>query len=343
MATIAHYDVGDRWTPQATFTVGGTPTDPTNLTVRQQAPDGTETVLANAVTVSGLTGASTPVAKVSTGVFKLNPGISLNAAGYWFVRFEGTGTAEAAEEFQAIADPSEFTTDGGVSARALVTLAETKDYLQQNQINTGEDLEIVRVINDISDRFHEVAMREFKVVGTNPQTRTFTILNRGVRSPRYIDGQYVGEFNEYNRRVKVGDMAAAPTAVTITDTDWTTLLETVTVGNWNLIRDEKNPFSGPIRYLEFGQTVASLSPGMRVNVTGNFGFPSIPGSVRQAVLDAIAETLDRDVEHYRQSLEPVQSTEGSNVVVVGNAGPRVVSLPPRALAVAWSYRDITVA
>jgi hypothetical protein len=45
VANIVHYDVGDLWVPQATFTVSGTPTDPTTLTVRQQDPAGVETML----------------------------------------------------------------------------------------------------------------------------------------------------------------------------------------------------------------------------------------------------------------------------------------------------------
>lgn len=89
MARIEHKDILDRWTPQATFTVGGANTDPTNLTVRQRDPAGTETVLLNNVLVSTLTGVSAPVAKTATGVFRLNPGVSLTSSGHWFVKFEG--------------------------------------------------------------------------------------------------------------------------------------------------------------------------------------------------------------------------------------------------------------
>src|SRR5205814_10689902 len=97
---IVHYPVGNLWQPQATFTVGGTNTDPTNLTVRQQDAAGVETVLLNNVLVSTLTGSSTPVAKTAPGIFKLNPGITLSAAGYWFVKFEGTGAALATKQEQ---------------------------------------------------------------------------------------------------------------------------------------------------------------------------------------------------------------------------------------------------
>jgi hypothetical protein len=218
-ARITHYDVGDLWTPQASFTVGGVATDPTTITVTQQAPDGTETILAAAVDPAALNASSTPVAKTGTGVFKVNPGVAITAAGRWYVKFVGTGTAAAADTHVAIGDPDEFTSGSGIGARALVSLDDAKDWLQQQGVDFSEDLELVRVINDISDRFHREAEREFKVDGTNPQTRTFIAEPVGRARPWYIDGDYVGDLNPYRRRIKVGDMASAPTQVQLMDTD----------------------------------------------------------------------------------------------------------------------------
>jgi hypothetical protein len=45
MAKITHYDQGDVWMPQATFTVNGTPTDPTTLIVKIKDPAGTITTI----------------------------------------------------------------------------------------------------------------------------------------------------------------------------------------------------------------------------------------------------------------------------------------------------------
>ena len=338
MARITHHDVGDLWVPQATFTVSGAPTDPTTLTVRQQDAAGVETVLLNNVAVSTLTSNSTPVAKVSTGVFKLNPGVTLNQAGYWFLRFEGTGTAAANEEHQAIVDPSEFTADGGIGTRALVGLAETKDWLQSQNIDTREDLELVRVINDISDRFHQEAEREFKPIGTNPQTRTFYIEGARASSPWIIDGDYRGELNPRTRTLFVGDLASFTQVQILDSTDWTTVLETVPLTRVAVHPSVRQSWE-PIRKLEFRSDVTSLRPGMRVDVTGNWGFPSVPGNVRQAVLDAVAATYDRDVEHYRQDLGATSTQEGGNVIVIDRGRQRLLSMPPTSLAVAWSYRD----
>jgi hypothetical protein len=86
--------------------------------------------------------------------------------------------------------------------------------------------------------------------------------------------------------------------------------------------------------------------GQRVAVTGSFGFPSVPGDVRQAVLDAVAATMDRDVEHYRADLGTTgsqgQQGEGGTVVMIGRTGGRLLSLPPASQAVAWRYRATSI-
>jgi hypothetical protein len=333
---IPHKTVGSRWISQATFKVAGVDTDPTNLTVRQQDAAGVETVILNNVLVSTLNSASTPIAKTATGVFKANPGIALTASGYWFLKFEGTGAAETTIQDQVIVDPDEFTLNAGLSTRALVGLAETKDWLQQQNLNVTSDLELVRVINDISDRIHYEAAREFKPYGTNPAVRLFDVLYTGRRDPWYVDGQFMGDLNTRSRTVRVGDMASAPTLVRILDRDWATVLETVTAySSLPLVRE---PWE-PIRELQFADTVGVLSAGQRVEVTGAWGFPAVPGNVRQACLDAVAQVMDRDVEHYRQDLAPQLSGGESNVIMIGGGSQRLLSLPPAAMAVAWSYRE----
>lgn len=334
MARIPHRDIGDVWEPQATFSVSGTPTDPTNVTVRYMEPDGTITVLGP---VAGGTGGG-GITRVSAGVFKIS--VTLDAAGYWFARFEGTGAATAAEDHQLIVDPSLFYDNAGLDDRALVGLAETKDWLQTLNIETAEDLEIVDVINDISDRFHEEAEREFKLMNAtsdpNPQTRIFPVEYVSPFEYWYIDGDLAGVRDITSRRVQVGDMSAV-TTVEILDTDWTTVLETVAAADYTLHPTVRAAWE-PITEIELHSTVTALQPNMRVRVTGDYGFPAVPGNVRRAVLDAVAETLDRDVEHYRQDVGAVPTAEAGNVIVFGRTGARPVSLPPRSMAVARSYR-----
>jgi hypothetical protein len=49
------------------------------------------------------------------------------------------------------------------------------------------------------------------------------------------------------------------------------------------------------------------------------------------------------VESYSTDLAPMQAQgEGTNVIIMGRS-PRLLSLPPAALAVAWSYRPRYIA
>lgn len=322
MARITHGDVGDTWTPQATFTVGGTPTDPTTITVKVRNAAGTISTIGP---VDGSTGGS-GIVRVSAGVF--NTVIPITASGYWAANFTGTGTAAASEDHEFIADPSPFSSDYGLSSRALVSVAETKDWLQSQNINTYEDLDLVRVINDISERAHDEAEREFKTTATNPHARTFQMTN----------------YSLTRHAIHVGDVAAV-TLVEILDDDWTTVIETVDAADWSLQPMVKKAWE-PYRRIEFQRDVTSFRAGMRVRVTGTWGFPSVPGNVRQAVLDGIAAVMDRDVEHYRQDLggQTQQAGEtGGTVILVGGGRQRFVSLPPASLAVLWNYRDPVVA
>jgi hypothetical protein len=330
-ARIVHYNIDDLWPAQGTFTVGGTPTDPTTLTVKVQAPDGTETILASAVSPASLNSSSTPVAKTGTGVFKLNPGVAITQAGRWHVKFTGTGAAAASQPHVAIGDPDVFTSESGVSLRALVTLDEAKDWLQQQGVDFSEDLELVRVINDISDRFHQEAQREFKPISPSPASRLFDLDAVGWRTGI----------------VMLGDLASAPTTVEILDTNWSTVLETVSAADYTLHPQIREAWE-PIRRIEFnyGNGVTYLRRGFKVRVTGTWGFPAVPGNVRQAVLDSVAWVMDRDVEHYRQDLGfsgvNAQPGSGGTVVMIGGGRQRLLTLPASAQSVAWSYRDLLV-
>jgi hypothetical protein len=312
---ITHLDVGDVWVPQATFSVASVNTDPTNLTVSQQDAAGVETVLLNNVLVSTLTGGSTPVAKTATGIFKLNPGISLTASGYWFVKFTGTGAAAGTEQQEVIVDPDEFSSDAGVNARSLVGLSETKDWLRVQNVDTSNDLQIVRAINDISDRFYEECEREIKLfTGANPQARTFD-----------VDEQAI-----YRRTIRVGDLTSF-TQVRILD-ELGNLIQTPSLSDCISLPRVRRSWE-PIRALRFTQNVSRLWAGyypLVIEVTGVWGFPAVPGNLRQAVLDAVVSTLDRDVENYKEDLA---------AGVSGGSAGKDDALPGSAMDVALSYRD----
>lgn len=71
----------------AVFTVGATETDPTAVTVRVRAPDGTET--------SYVYGVDAEVVRTAVGRFRFD--LTGTQAGEYLVRFEGTGATTAAD------------------------------------------------------------------------------------------------------------------------------------------------------------------------------------------------------------------------------------------------------
>src|SRR5262245_27059819 len=132
--------------------------------------------------------------------------------------------------------------------RALVTLAEARDWLNVAGTFTGGDTDIETAINDVSQRIHIEAEREFKVAGTNPQTLSFVVQTLCPTDPWYVDGQYMGRIGPKGRTVKIGDLSGNPTTVQIVSAiDWTTVLATPTVGTdvrgRPLVRDEWAPIT----------------------------------------------------------------------------------------------------
>ena len=193
-----------------------------------------------------------------------------------------------------------------------------KDWLQQQNIDTSDDLELVGLINDISDRIHYEAGREFKPVSAGESTRTF-------------------EVDTWARCVYVGDMATSTASSPVASL-------CAGLANEHLQRPQADvtasPMSReawqPIRKLEFRQNVPMLWPGMRVAVQGTWGFPAVPGNIRRAALTAIAVALDRDVEHYSTEWERRLHGEGGNVILAPR--PMIISLPPAVFSVVMSYR-----
>ena len=89
--------IGDLVRVSATFTVSGTATDPATVTLKVRDPSGTTTTYTY--------GAAT-VTKDSTGAYHRD--VSATTAGRWLYRWEGTGTAQAAEEAAFDVEPSAF-------------------------------------------------------------------------------------------------------------------------------------------------------------------------------------------------------------------------------------------
>ena len=117
----------------------------------------------------------------------------------------------------------------------------------------------------------------------------------------------------------------------INSVDWVSVLETVPLASITAWPTVRAPWE-PITALEFQYTVTRLYPNMRVAVTGVWGFPAVPGTVRQAVLDAVASTLDTSVEYYQEDMSTVS-------VRLARQAPGVLhQMPLTAEQVARSFR-----
>lgn len=82
------YDKGQAVRCECTFDVDGTLIDPTSVTAKVKAPDGTET---------------TPtVTNPSTGVYRAE--VTADQSGTWYYRFESTGGVSAEERFFLVSE-----------------------------------------------------------------------------------------------------------------------------------------------------------------------------------------------------------------------------------------------
>src|SRR5215475_1285574 len=165
--------------------------------------------------------------------------------------------------------------------RALCTLAEAKDWLNVATAATAEDSDIETAINNVSQRLHVEAEREFKVAGSNPQTRTFVVSDLLPSDPWYIDGQYMGSIGPPGARtVRIGDATTITSISVVNAYDWTTVLATPTTAQWRpwpLVREEWEPITA----VEIRSDVTPIYAGVVISVAANWGFPAIPGSLKQ--------------------------------------------------------------
>jgi hypothetical protein len=240
--------------------------------------------------------------------------------GWWLVTLPSSKTQRTPEFTVQIMDFVGVKLD----ATALVGLRETKDWLTKNGVDTSDDLMITRLINSVSSAVYELTSREFRVIGTNPQTRTFDV------DAVALECGYLN----------VGDLTSFTQVQTI-HYDWTTVLETISLSSIQALPLVRRA-NEPIRALRVNWFLAGTpwKEYYQVKVTGNFGFPSVPDDVKQAVMDTVAYWKDRDVEHFRQSLSPTPgATDAGASVIFTTVRPEILSFPPEPYAILSEYFD----
>lgn len=97
--SIDVYDIGDLVRVSGAFTnAAGTATDPTAVSLKVIAPDGTQTTY--------VYGTDAEVVKDSTGNYHAD--LSVSAAGDWHYQWIGTGAVQAAQGGQFVVQPTAF-------------------------------------------------------------------------------------------------------------------------------------------------------------------------------------------------------------------------------------------
>jgi hypothetical protein len=280
---LPHHDIGDLIPVSATFkNAAGAATDPTTITFRLQKPNGTVTAYVYP-TDAQLVRDSAGVYHVDVALAAADLPTSLSFTPLWYYRFEGTGAVAATEDGVLLADLSPFFATG-LSTRALCSLEDAKLYAKIGLDETDADSEIIKLINAASDAILDLADREFKVDGANPQTRKFDF-------PEALTPQR----RAYT--LALGDLTSR-TSVTIKNRiDGTTVQTMLTADIDDLPRVRKS--WQPITALRLRNL--TYSDDYYAEIVGGWGFPLVPEKIRQACKVTVAIWLDRDIRTFSET------------------------------------------
>ncbi len=157
----------------------------------------------------------------------------------------------------------------------LCTRAQVKRDPTLASIGTTLDDLIDEIITQASRDFMAETDREivFNKAGTNPQARQID-----------IGGAY------RDREIPVGDLASAPTAVSILNEDGSTAA-TLTVATDVEVLPRVRQSWEPITALRLRLSAGGLGRSQRLSVTGTWGWPAVPEDVQLAVRDTVVFRL----------------------------------------------------
>lgn len=276
--------------------------DPATVTLRVEQPSGT--------ILGPWTWAGAEVTRESLGIFFREH--TLDEAGIWTAEWTTTGTPTVREheyvvvrEGAIVGEPDET-----LSSLALVPLERALEFLDVDLGDVDSYDDVRMLVGSASAEILKVAGREFVPFGSNPQTRRFEV--RSTYRSRHPGG--IVEYGDLPETIRVGDLASF-TAVEVDDVALT-VDELAAVVSLPLNR---RPWE-PIRMLRLRGAVG-YSYDSAIDVTGNFGFPSVPDGIRQACLRQVKFWYDRD------TAKPSDTAGGGDVADV----PRDVDESERAL------------
>ena len=205
----------------------------------------------------------------STGLY--NAVVAVDQAGTWLYRWTATGAATTAEDGQ-------FYAQVNAAANVYTTLAEIKDALRIPQADTDLDSVFEAAILAVSREIDQHCQRHFYRI-TEP--RTFTPTHRWCLK--------LGEFNDL---VSVTTLKTDATGDGTFETTWQAtdyqLLTTTGSPNVNA-GPEPRPYGQvravgnqvfPCSYSWYGYGIGMRAD--RVEITGTWGWPTVPVDVREA-------------------------------------------------------------
>ena len=238
-----------------TFSVNGTPTDPTAVTLIVTDPTGAQTTYTSSIT------------HVSTGKYSQN--VPCTSAGVWSYEWTGTGTATDVVS-------GTWTVSPLASNQLYCTVEELKSRL--GITDTSDDFEVTAAVDGACRAIDEITGRYF---WRGTATRTYV--------PESVYGQQLDDI------VSVSAFNVDFDGDGVYEQAWTQGTDyalTVSPGQYNAAaKGEPWPYTGftVIGTGKFIPFVWAWSHQDRLQVTGVFGWPAVPKNVKTASILAAAQ------------------------------------------------------
>lgn len=258
MATVFFESTSELAKLTNTFSVDGTPTDPTAISLTVTDPEGT---------AATYTFGAAQITKLSTGVYTKN--ITCNLAGEWTYEWVGTGAVVDTEV-------GTWTVWDTALGRLYATVQALRSRVGLGD-DTSDDFELHGACFAASRAVENYCQRTFWRTGS--VTRTFIPAD-----------PYCVKLPPFNDLVSVTALATDASGDGTFETTWS-------AGDYQLqpINPEAGPEIQPytrikaVRGRMFPLPCTPLARDDRVQIAGVFGWPAVPHGVRQSALITAAE------------------------------------------------------
>ena len=251
------HHIGDTARLSTTFTVAGTPTDPTTVTLVVTTPAGVATTY---------TYGAGEVTRASAGAFYRD--VALGAAGIWTWRWVGTGAAAGVDE-------GTLTVEDALPGATLCSTSAVKEHLETG-VTSSDDL-IERLSVQAAHAIMAWTGRRIRPLDT-------------AATDRYFEAADAHVYERANRRLWVLDLSAAPTQVEILDSAGDSVA-TLTIADDLVLLPRNREGWRPVESLRLRPSATAPALGHEVRVRGIWGWPKVPPDVEQAAIITVRSWL----------------------------------------------------